>query len=202
MGFFALVPLLAAIGITGTLAAVISAVVVVGAEIGAALLVGAIAQALTPQPGLKSTLTISISANDPRRVILGRAATAGQLITFQTWPNSGSSVNQWIVLIIRLCDHPIKGLAPQINITGNLTLGSNLITGVSSVAGIEVGMPIVSYGSGTRFPAGTFVEALPGGGVIQMSNQANISTGAATRSSSAPAVRCRSSTPMVATTAG
>jgi hypothetical protein len=180
MGFFALVPLLAAIGITGTLAAVISAVVVVGAEIGAALLVGAIAQALTPQPGLKSTLTISISANDPRRVILGRAATAGQLITFQTWPNSGSSVNQWIVLIIRLCDHPIKGLAPQINITGNLTLGSNLITGVSSVAGIEVGMPIVSYGSGTRFPAGTFVEALPGGGVIQMSNQANISLSSAT----------------------
>lgn len=165
-----LVVALGTIGITGIAATLISGAIAIGLDIGLSLLVGAIAQALTPQPGLKSTLTISISANDPRRIFIGRAATAGQLVSFQSWGNN----NEWIALIIRLCDHPIGGVAPQINITGTLTIGSRNVTGCSSVAGVTPGMPIVSFASGQRFPPGTFVTAVPNSSTIVMSNEAVI----------------------------
>jgi Putative phage tail protein len=170
----------AAIASAFTVSAVVGSVITAALSVGASLLIGAVAQALTPQPGLKSTLSVSISANDPRRVIIGRAATAGQLVTFQTWPTTGSSVNKNIVLLFRLADHPCQGLAPQINITGDLSNGSALITSVSSTAGIVVGMPIVSFASGERFPPGTFVAAIPGANQILMSNEATIDLPAAT----------------------
>ncbi len=155
-------------GITGIAATIIAGVVSVAIDIGISLLVGAIAQALTPQPGLKSTLTVSLNANDPRRIIVGRAATAGALVSFQSYGNN----NEWMILIFRVADHLVQGFAPQINITGNLTTGSATVTGVSSTAGITVGMPIVSFASGQRFPPGTWVEAIPSSSTLVMSNEA------------------------------
>ena len=151
------------------LAGLIPLLVTAAINIGVSLIVGAIASALSPKPGLKSSMQVSISANDGRRIILGRAGTAGALLTFQSWGSSNSD----LVILFRVADHKCQGFAPQISITGTTANGSTTISSVSSTAGLKPGMPIGFSGSGTNpVPTGAWIVAIPTSSSIIISQAA------------------------------
>ena len=52
------------------------------------------------------TLQVSLDPNSPRTWLVGQTATAGSLVTFQTWGNK----NEYIILIFALADHPCQAL--------------------------------------------------------------------------------------------
>ena len=111
------VPVFMAMGLSAFAATVASSLL----EIGLAIGISAIAAALAPKPGIRgSTLQVSLNANDPRRAIVGRVATAGALVTFQTWGNN----NEWIVLLFRVADHKCNGLVSVFWSGGECTVGS------------------------------------------------------------------------------
>ncbi len=78
----------------------------IGADVsfGASLLIGI----LTPTPkDPGQQLTVSLNPNQPRAVAIGQCATAGSLVTFQTWGDNNSD----IILVFALADHKCEALA-------------------------------------------------------------------------------------------
>jgi hypothetical protein len=66
------------------------------------------------------------------------------------------------------------GSWPSVNVTGNRTNGSPIITGIASTAGLVAGMPAM----GTGIPAGTHILSVDSG--VQITLDANATSGAST----------------------
>lgn len=98
-----------------------------------------ISSALSPKPKSASSAwrgdsqQVTFNPNDPRKFALGRCATAGQLVTFQTW--GANNVN--IILIFRLCDHKTSGLVGGWWNGVRMTIGGGGAVAQANVGGVD-----------------------------------------------------------------
>jgi hypothetical protein len=67
---------------------------------------------------------------------------------------------------------PPNGFYPTVNLTGTLTASSNVITGLSSTAGLIVGIPVVDVTNPTYIPTNTVITAINGPNSVTISNPA------------------------------
>lgn len=94
------------LGLSGFAASATQALVGVALSLGLSFA----AKALAPKPkqtvqGVRSSL--QIATDPPRDVILGEAATGGQLVYWHTF----GADNKWLQLVIALASHPIQGVS-------------------------------------------------------------------------------------------
>lgn len=119
-------------------------------EVGLAFGAGAIARSLKPktkktrsQSERGQTLSLEIGTNLPRRAIIGRAPTGGQLVY---WQCTGSN-NETVQMVVKLADHECHGLA-ELWVDGKKR-DWNPVTGV--VDGFDGKLKIRFYhGTGTQ----------------------------------------------------
>lgn len=122
----------AAAGITGVAATVVSAV----ASIALGIALSYAAKALTPKQkkqagGVRVGLQIATDAE--RDVILGHAATGGQLVYWHTY---GSS-NKYLQLVIALASHPIDGVS-EIRVNGEVVTWNPTTGAVTEYPGMTI----------------------------------------------------------------
>ena len=67
------------------------------------------------------SLQVSLDPNSPRTWLVGQTATAGSLVTFQTWGNK----NEYIILIFALADHPCQALVGAWNNGVRVTINAD-----------------------------------------------------------------------------
>lgn len=143
-----------AIGLTGAAATFATIAITAAAGIGLAYA----AKALMPKPqsgagqsGLRVGLQVATDA--PRDVILGEAATGGQLVYWHTYGPS----NDWLQLAIALASHPIEGVT-------ELWINGEKVTWNSSTGAVD-GFPdlTVKVYDGTQTTADAGLVANSGG---------------------------------------
>lgn len=66
-------------------------------------------------------LQVSLDPNSPRTWLVGQTATAGSLVTFQTWGNK----NEYIILIFAIADHPCQSLQGAWNNGARVTINGD-----------------------------------------------------------------------------
>lgn len=143
-----------ALGLTGAAATIATIAITAAAGIGLAYA----AKALMPKPqsgagqsGLRVGLQVATDA--PRDVILGEAATGGQLVYWHTYGPS----NDWLQLAIALASHPIEGVT-------ELWINGERVTWNSSTGAVD-GFPdlTVKVYDGTQTTADAGLVANSGG---------------------------------------
>jgi hypothetical protein len=88
------------------------------------LALNAVSKALSPKPktGWRGdSLQVSLDPNQNRLCLVGQTATAGSLVTFQTWGNK----NEYIILLFAIADHPCEALVGLWNNGKRLTLNGD-----------------------------------------------------------------------------
>ena len=91
------------LGLTGLAAAAAIGGIDAALTLGSELLM----TALTPTPkNPGQQLSVSLNPSQPRTVALGQCATAGSLVTFQTWGDNNSN----IILVFAVADHKCQAL--------------------------------------------------------------------------------------------
>lgn len=145
--------IVAAVGLVGSAAAIASSALSVAIGLGLSFA----AQALMPKPktGVKggARLNLQIATDAPRDVILGEAATGGQLVY---WHVYGSS-NKNLQLVIALASHPIEGIT-------EILIDGEAVTWNSGTGVVDEypGMTIKLY-DGTQVAADASLVANSGG---------------------------------------
>lgn len=125
--------IVAAVGLVGTAATIASAALSVAIGLGLSFA----AQALMPKPktGVKggARLNLQVATDAPRDVILGEAATGGQLVFWHVYGNS----NKHLRLLIALASHPIEGVT-EILIDGEAVTWNPTTGEVSEYPGMTI----------------------------------------------------------------
>jgi hypothetical protein len=101
-----------------------AAIKTLGVQLIATVALSAVSKALTPKPksGWRGdSLQVSLDPNQNRVCVVGQTATAGSLVTFQTW----GAKNEYIILLFALADHPCDSLVGVWNNGKRLTLNGD-----------------------------------------------------------------------------
>ncbi len=108
---FVVAPIVAAVGITGAAATVVTAVAGAALAVGVSYLASKYLAPKPPAPAGGKTpggveLNIRIDADVPQQLVVGRAVTAGSLVYAETFGNN----NNHLIEITSIADHPCEGL--------------------------------------------------------------------------------------------
>lgn len=100
----------AAVGISGIAATVVTTVLSIAVSFGVSFLANKLFGQTPGAVAGGAQMDIRVDADVPQSLIVGRATTAGSLVTAETYGAGGSTQNSDMIEIIAIADHPCQGL--------------------------------------------------------------------------------------------